>query len=84
MTLEARFNGAVLEKPHLDDLVVTARALTSHLSDVAPLVDGDIIATGTPGGIGAFREPPVSMARGNTVEAGITGVGLPRSSIRGA
>ena len=82
MVLETRLNGTVMQKAGLNDLVFTVPALISYLSDIMPLAPGDIIATGTPGGVGAFREPPVWMKPGDTVEVEITGVGLLRNSIR--
>ena len=41
-----------------------------------PLAPGDVIATGTPGGVGFKREPPLFMKPGDTVEVEIDGVGL--------
>ncbi|WP_336964542.1 fumarylacetoacetate hydrolase family protein [Sphingobium aquiterrae] len=75
MTLTTRLNGAVMQQARLDDLVFGVPELISYLSDVLPLVPGDIIATGTPGGVGAFREPPVWMKPGDRVEVEVCGIG---------
>ncbi len=75
MTLTTRLNGAVMQQARLDDLIFGVPELISYLSDVLPLVPGDIIATGTPGGVGAFREPPVRMKPGDRVEVEVSGVG---------
>ena len=48
----------------------------AYLSAFTMLSPGDLILTGTPGGVGASRKPPVWMRPGDTVEVEITGVGL--------
>jgi hypothetical protein len=49
--------------------------LIAHCSRSFTLEPGDVIATGTPGGVGAFREPPLFLADGDVVEVAIDGVG---------
>lgn len=76
MQLTTRLNGRVMQQAFLDELVFGVADLIAYLSDITPLIPGDIIATGTPGGVGAFREPPVWMQPGDLVEVEISGLGI--------
>jgi 2-keto-4-pentenoate hydratase/2-oxohepta-3-ene-1,7-dioic acid hydratase in catechol pathway len=76
MQLTTRLNGTVMQQAFLDELVFGVADLIAYLSDITPLIPGDIIATGTPGGVGAFREPPVWMQPGDLVEVEISGLGI--------
>jgi 2-keto-4-pentenoate hydratase/2-oxohepta-3-ene-1,7-dioic acid hydratase in catechol pathway len=53
----------------------------AYVSTIAPLEAGDVIVTGTPGGVGARREPPVWMQHGDVVEVEIDRVGVLRNPI---
>ena len=81
MELATRLNGEVMQQARLDDLIFKVPELISYLSDVLPLVPGDIIATGTPGGVGAFRKPPLWMKAGDVVEVEISGIGILRNTV---
>jgi 2-keto-4-pentenoate hydratase/2-oxohepta-3-ene-1,7-dioic acid hydratase in catechol pathway len=59
----------------VDDLLFDVPALIVYLSEIWPLQVGDVIATGTTGGVGAFRKPPVWMKPGDKVEVEITDLG---------
>ena len=56
-------------------------ALLSYYSTIAELQPGDIIATGTPGGVGSRRKPPVWMKAGDVLEVEIGGLGTLRNPI---
>lgn len=73
--LQTRLNGEVMQDACIDDLLFSIEQLVSYISDIWPLAVGDVIATGTPGGVGAFREPKVWMKPGDTVEVEITKLG---------
>ena len=75
MTLATRLNGQVMQSAGLDDLIFGVPELIAYISTFAPLAPGDVIATGTPGGVGVARKPPVYLKAGDTVEVEIGGVG---------
>ena len=81
LQLTTRINGEVMQHGKLAELVFDIPALIEYCSTFAELLPGDIIATGTPGGVGAARTPPVWLKRGDTVEVDIPGVGLLRSPV---
>ena len=56
----------------------------SYLSTILTLLPGDVIATGTPGGVGAGRKPPRFLADGQVVETTISGLGVLRNRCRAA
>ncbi len=76
LSLETRVNGEVMQSATLDDLIFDVPSLISYISGFATLQMGDMIATGTPGGVGYVRNPPVYMKPGDTVEVEISGIGV--------
>ncbi len=74
-------NGEMMQRGQVADLVFDIPALIEYCSTFSELVPGDIIATGTPGGVGAARTPPVWLQAGDTVEIEIPGVGRLRSPV---
>jgi 2-keto-4-pentenoate hydratase/2-oxohepta-3-ene-1,7-dioic acid hydratase in catechol pathway len=60
----------------LADLIFPIETLISYCSHFTPLRPGDVIVTGTPGGVGDRREPPLYMKSGDVFEVEIPGVGL--------
>ena len=75
-TLETRLNGTVMQSARLDDLLFGVPELIAYMSTVWTLQPGDLVATGTTGGVGVFREPPVWMQPGDRVEVEISGIGV--------
>jgi 2-keto-4-pentenoate hydratase/2-oxohepta-3-ene-1,7-dioic acid hydratase in catechol pathway len=75
LTLETRLNGAVVQRSTTDLLITDIPALISYCSTIFPLSPGDVIVTGTPGGVGAKRKPPLWMKDGDIVEVEISGIG---------
>lgn len=75
LTLETRVNGRVMQAAGLDDLIFDIPNLISYISGFATLQPGDVIATGTPGGVGFVRNPPIYMKPGDVVEVEIPGIG---------
>ena len=81
LPIETRLNGEVMQKATLADLIFPIPRLISYISTFTPLSPGDVIVTGTPGGVGDRRNPPVYMAPGDTVEVDIGPVGTLINSI---
>lgn len=81
LTLETRLNGEIMQKASLADLIFTIPVLIEYISRFTPLSPGDVIATGTPGGVGDRRTPPVYMKDGDVVEVEITGLGILKNRI---
>lgn len=81
LTLTTFVNGEVMQRGRVADLVFDIPALIEYCSTFSELLPGDIIATGTPGGVGAARTPPVWLQAGDTVEIEIPGVGRLRNPV---
>lgn len=81
LTLETRLNGTVMQKAALAELIFPIPELISYCSTFTELMPGDVIATGTPGGVGFARQPPVYMNPGDVVEVDIDGLGILRNGI---
>jgi len=81
LQLETRLNGQVVQKAGLSDLIFDIPTIVAYISRFTPLSPGDVIATGTPGGVGDRREPPLYMKDGDLVEVEITGLGMLRNRI---
>lgn len=79
--LQTRINGDVLQDAPVSDLCFDIPSLIEYCSIWTPLGTGDIIVTGTPGGVGRVRKPPIWMKPGDTVEVDIRGLGTLRNSI---
>ena len=80
-SLVTRLNGEEMQRATTDDLVFDIPALIEYCSTFTELVPGDVIITGTTGGVGAYREPPVWMKPGDVVEVEIGGIGTLRNPV---
>ena len=76
VTVTTRLNGQQVQHASLADLIFPLPVIIAYLSGFTPLSPGDLILTGTPGGVGAKREPPLWMKAGDVVEVEISSVGL--------
>ncbi|OAF19255.1 fumarylacetoacetate hydrolase family protein [Bradyrhizobium neotropicale] len=76
LSIETRLNGAVMQKASISDLVFDVPQLIAYCSTFTILNPGDVIITGTTGGVGAFRNPQVWLRAGDTIEVDISGVGV--------
>jgi 2-keto-4-pentenoate hydratase/2-oxohepta-3-ene-1,7-dioic acid hydratase in catechol pathway len=80
-TLTTRLNGQEVQRSSTDDLIFGIPALIAYISDFTELVPGDVVITGTPSGVGAFRTPPLWMKPGDVVEVEIEGIGVLRNPV---
>jgi 2-keto-4-pentenoate hydratase/2-oxohepta-3-ene-1,7-dioic acid hydratase in catechol pathway len=76
-----RLNGEVLQDGSTSDMIFGVRRLVSHVSSVFTLEPGDLILTGTPEGVGFFREPKLPLRDGDVVEVEIDGIGVLRNPV---
>ena len=81
MTLETRLNGQVVQHADVSMLITPLPRLINYISTILPLLPGDVIVSGTPGGVGARRKPPLWMKDGDVCEVDISGVGVLRNPI---
>jgi 2-keto-4-pentenoate hydratase/2-oxohepta-3-ene-1,7-dioic acid hydratase in catechol pathway len=81
LAIETRVNGEVRQQSNTDLLINDVPAILAYVSEFTELLPGDVIATGTPGGVGAARTPPVFLRAGDVVEVEIERVGLLRNEI---
>lgn len=75
LKLETRLNGKTVQHDTTDHMIFDVATIIEYLSTVTWLEPGDIIATGTPDGVGAGRKPPLWMRDGDKVEVEISGIG---------
>ncbi|MBN9425902.1 MAG: fumarylacetoacetate hydrolase family protein [Burkholderiales bacterium] len=81
LTLETRLNGQVMQHATTDMLIFSIPEQIAYISTFTTLEPGDVIVTGTPGGVGARRTPPVWMKPGDRVEIEVSKVGVLVNSI---
>lgn len=82
MTLVTRLNGVEMQRTTTDRLIHSIPRQIAFISTFTPLAPGDVIVTGTPGGVGAKRQPPVWMKPGDVVEVEVDAIGVLRNGIR--
>ncbi len=76
MTLSCRLNGERMQNATTEQMIFKIPRIIQYVSAFTTLLPGDVIVTGTPGGVGARRTPPVWMKPGDTVEIEIDKVGV--------
>ncbi|MBM3522240.1 MAG: fumarylacetoacetate hydrolase family protein [Alphaproteobacteria bacterium] len=81
-TLTTRVNGVVKQQAGIDLLIFDIPALIAYISTFTTLEGGDVIVTGTPGGVGAARNPPEFLKPGDVTEIDISGVGVLRNTVK--
>ncbi len=74
-TLVTRLNGEEVQRGATDDFIYTIPFLMNYISTFTTLQPGDVISTGTPGGVGNAREPKLFMKAGDVIEVEISGIG---------
>ena len=81
LTLTTRLNGVEMQHSATDLLIYSIPQIVAFCSDFTDLAPGDVIATGTPEGVGHRRTPPLWMKPGDVLEVEITGIGVLRNRI---
>jgi 2-keto-4-pentenoate hydratase/2-oxohepta-3-ene-1,7-dioic acid hydratase in catechol pathway len=79
--LTTRLNGEVVQDESVGELCFDVPRLIEYCSTWAQLEPGDVIVTGTPGGVGAGRTPPLWLKAGDIVEVDISGIGVLRNPV---
>ena len=74
-------NGTTLQDSHTSKMIFRVPQLIEFISAGITLEPGDIIATGTPEGVGVFRTPPIFLKPGDIVEVEIQGLGVLRNPV---
>ncbi|QUH01806.1 fumarylacetoacetate hydrolase family protein [Saccharopolyspora erythraea] len=79
--LTTRLNGTVVQQAELSDLTYSIAEIVAYCSTWTTLRPGDVIATGTPSGVGSRREPPLWMRPGDVCEVDVDKIGVLRNPI---
>jgi 2-keto-4-pentenoate hydratase/2-oxohepta-3-ene-1,7-dioic acid hydratase in catechol pathway len=81
LTVQTRVNGQTLQKGHTKDMIFPVAESLAYISQLMTLQPGDIIATGTPEGVGFKRTPPIFLREGDIVEVEIEKIGTLRNPV---
>jgi 2,4-didehydro-3-deoxy-L-rhamnonate hydrolase len=84
LKIRAILNGEVMQDSSTANMVFGVAEIVAFVSEAITLEPGDLIATGTPAGVGAFRDPPVFMQPGDEITIEIAGVGSLTNPVRAA
>jgi 2,4-diketo-3-deoxy-L-fuconate hydrolase len=82
LKLTARVNEQIMQSGSTANMIFDIPFIMAFISEDITLVPGDVISTGTPAGVGFFREPPVLLKAGDTVECGVENIGLIRNTVK--
>jgi 2-keto-4-pentenoate hydratase/2-oxohepta-3-ene-1,7-dioic acid hydratase in catechol pathway len=81
LLLTTRINGQVRQEARLGDMLFPIARLISYITSFTKLAAGDVIITGTPGGVGLFMSPPTFLQEGDVAEVEIQNIGLLRNKV---
>lgn len=81
MSIEVRVNGQTRQKDTTANMMRPYEELIAYVSTIMPLEPGDVIATGTPVGVGGNLKPPVWLVPGDVLELEVSGVGILRNTV---
>jgi 2,4-didehydro-3-deoxy-L-rhamnonate hydrolase len=82
LKIVCRWNGKIMQESNTNQLIFPVDELISYISRNMTLLPGDIITTGTPGGVGVFRDPQVFLTPGDDIEVEIEGIGTLRNPVK--
>ena len=81
LKIEGRLNGEVMQSSNTSKMIFKVAYLVSYISQGITLEPGDVIATGTPDGVGIFRKPPVLLKAGDVYEVTVEKLGTLRNPV---
>lgn len=81
LDISLTLNGQVMQSSNTSNLIFGIDFLVSYISQVVTLLPGDIVTTGTPGGVGMYRDPQVFLKPGDTMSVTIAGLGTLTSTV---
>jgi len=81
LSIKLELNARVQQSSNTREMVFNSYALIAYISQAITLETGDLIYTGTPAGVGVFRDPPVFLKRGDVVEVSIEKIGTLRNRV---
>jgi 2-keto-4-pentenoate hydratase/2-oxohepta-3-ene-1,7-dioic acid hydratase in catechol pathway len=81
LSLKTRLNGEQVQSTNTGDMIFSVAQQIAYASTIFTLVPGDVIVTGTPGGVGWSKKPPRFMVPGDVVEVEIEGIGVLRNPV---
>lgn len=81
LAITTTLNGTVMQSARTSQMIVDVASCVEFFSSFTRLVPGDVIATGTPGGVGFARTPPVWLTPGDVIEVTVEGIGTIRNSV---
>jgi len=75
LSIKCMLNGQLMQDSSTREMIYRIPYLIEYLSEAFTLLPGDVIATGTPHGVGAFRDPPIWLGQGDVVSVEVEGLG---------
>lgn len=81
LAIQCRVNGQTMQDSNTGEMIFKIPYLIEYISHFCTLQPGDIISTGTPHGVGVFRDPQVFLKPGDVVEVEIEGIGVLRNTV---
>lgn len=81
LRIRLRLNDETMQDSNTSDFIFDIKTIINYLSEIMTLEPGDLIATGTPGGVGSARDPQVFLKAGDTVEVEIENLGTLRNTV---
>ncbi len=82
LAVKLTLNGAVLQDSNTDNLIFNVPTLVARISRAMTLFPGDVISTGTPAGVGVFRDPKILLKAGDYMETWVEGIGTLKNHVR--
>ena len=83
LVVETRVNGEVRQHASVSDLIFDIPSIIEYVTKFTVLAPGDVIVTGTPGGVGLFMDPPTFLVPGDVVEVEVSKLGTLRNPLIG-